>query len=200
MSGTLTHYTDAFRRLHTDVNRQHWSAATGFRAPHKMLLLLVVTDLVEQGSIARNFVELSPALLDQFAGYWSAIMPTSRRGDVFKPFFHLRSDRFWHLASHQYTATAERGKTVTRWLGWWAEIDGISMVHRTKLGKYRVQPGVLESYGTVEYYYVATLKQASGDTATHPFDAEYPFPSVPPPAEPHRPLPSTWAALRSEAS
>lgn len=92
-------YAHHFRHLHTAANRTTWTAATDFRAPHKMLLLLSVIDLVEEGSIQRSFVELTPALLEQFAGYWSSIMPPGHRGDIFKPFFHLKSEGFWELVA-----------------------------------------------------------------------------------------------------
>ena len=62
-----------------------------------MLLLLSVIDLVEEGVLQRTFVEMAPALLEQFAAYWSAIMPPGRRGDIIKPFFHLRHEGFWQL-------------------------------------------------------------------------------------------------------
>ena len=90
-------YAERLAHLHTDRNRRRWTAATDHRAPHKMLLLLAVMDLIERGDCTDGFVTLSPRLLGSFAGYWSAIMPRGTRGDICKPFFHLRYERFWEL-------------------------------------------------------------------------------------------------------
>ncbi len=83
--------------LRTDVNRDHYPGQPGHRAPHKPVLLLSVMDLVAEGAVARNFVELTPDLVETFSLYWSKLMPPERRGIVAYPFFHLRSEGFWHL-------------------------------------------------------------------------------------------------------
>jgi putative restriction endonuclease len=54
-------------------------------------------DLFVQGSISSNLVELTPELGELFTLYWAQVMPPSRRGNLAMPFFHLKSDGFWHL-------------------------------------------------------------------------------------------------------
>ncbi len=54
-------------------------------------------DLFERGSIQSNLIELTPDLGDLFNRYWALVMPFDRRGNLALPFFHLRSDGFWHL-------------------------------------------------------------------------------------------------------
>lgn len=96
-TGPLEYYADRFRRLRTDRSRVHYPASTRHRAPHKPLLLLSVLDLVAEGAVTGNFFEPGPDLVELFGLYWSRVMPPERRGAVALPFFHLRSDGFWHL-------------------------------------------------------------------------------------------------------
>jgi putative restriction endonuclease len=93
----LQNYFHRFSHLHTNVNHNHWIAATQFRAPHKPFLLLSIMDLFAQGSIQYNLIEITPELGDLFAKYWSIVMPADHKGNIALPFFHLRSSDFWHL-------------------------------------------------------------------------------------------------------
>jgi putative restriction endonuclease len=54
-------------------------------------------DLFAEGELERNLVTVTPDLLDSFTLYWSSVMPLERRGILAYPFFHLRSEGFWHL-------------------------------------------------------------------------------------------------------
>jgi putative restriction endonuclease len=67
------------------------------RAPHKPLLLLSVLDAFEQGVVESNLIELTPDLGELFSGYWEKVLPFDRHGNIVLPFFHLRSEGFWHL-------------------------------------------------------------------------------------------------------
>ncbi len=84
-------------KLRTDISPARWTAATRHRAPHKPLLLLAVMDLFAEGSIAANLIELTPELGELFTLYWARVMPPDQRGNLALPFFHLKSDGFWHL-------------------------------------------------------------------------------------------------------
>ena len=79
------------------------------RAPHKPLLLLSVLDQFEQGVVESNLIELTSDLGELFSQYWVKIAPSARRGNIVLPFFHLRSEGFWHLfprANQEETLTA----------------------------------------------------------------------------------------------
>jgi putative restriction endonuclease len=93
----LEKYIERFRKLHTDVSPTRWSATTRHRAPHKPLLLLAVIDLFAQGSITTSLVEFTSELGELFTLYWARVMPPDHRGNIALPFFHLKSDGFWHL-------------------------------------------------------------------------------------------------------
>ena len=58
-------------------------------------------DLFEQGEVESNLIELTPDLGESFARYWEMVLPFNRRGDLALPFFHLRSEGFWHLLPRQ---------------------------------------------------------------------------------------------------
>jgi putative restriction endonuclease len=90
-------YVDRFAKLRTDTSASRWSATTRHRAPHKPLLLLSIIDLFAEGEIAANLIELTPELGELFTLYWARVMPPDQRGNLALPFFHLKSDGFWHL-------------------------------------------------------------------------------------------------------
>ena len=84
---TLQKYVQKMKRLRVD--RAHGVA------PHKPLLLLAVIELIERGQNPDNKIFLSPDLAETFIKYWLKI--TEGRPNIGLPFFHLKSDGFWHL-------------------------------------------------------------------------------------------------------
>jgi putative restriction endonuclease len=92
-----TDYIKRFAKLRTDASPTRWSATTSHRAPHKPLLLMAVIDLFAQSTITSNLIELTPDLGELFTLYWARVMPPDQRSNLALPFFHLKSDGFWHL-------------------------------------------------------------------------------------------------------
>jgi putative restriction endonuclease len=90
-------YIKRFAELRTDASTARWAASTRHRAPHKPLLLLAVIDLFAEGSITTNLIEPTPELGELFTLYWARVMPPDQHGNLALPFFHLKSDGFWHL-------------------------------------------------------------------------------------------------------
>ena len=88
MPDALTFYLNKIERLRID--RSH-----GKPAPHKPILLLAVIDLFEEGAITNNKIEPSPPIVESFLKYWHLVSLEKPR--IFLPFFHLKSDKFWHL-------------------------------------------------------------------------------------------------------
>lgn len=88
MPDILTHYLNKIERLRT-------ARISGKPAPHKPILLLAVIDLFEQGLITNNRIEPSPQIVESFLKYWHLVSLEKPR--IFLPFFHLKSDKFWHL-------------------------------------------------------------------------------------------------------
>ena len=100
MNHNLDLVSNYLNNLHTDKNKNKWMASTGFRALHKMFLLLAIMDLIDQRELKSEFIEISPELLYVFDKYWAAVMPIGSRGNMVMPFFHMRSENFWELQSH----------------------------------------------------------------------------------------------------
>lgn len=88
MPDVLTYYLNKIERLRID--RSH-----GKPAPHKPILLLAIIDLFEQGAITTNKIEPSPQIVESFLKFWHLVSLEKPR--IFLPFFHLKSDKFWHL-------------------------------------------------------------------------------------------------------
>ena len=99
-SNVLIKYVNKFKNLRVD--RAHGAA------PNKPVLLLAILELIEQGQIRENKIPSSPSLFEIFMKYWSIV--TDRRPNLALPFFHLKSEGFWH---HQANAGYETALRVT---------------------------------------------------------------------------------------
>ena len=107
-SNILLKYVNKFKNLRVD--RAHGAA------PNKPALLLAILELIEQGQISENIIPPSPSLFEIFMKYWSIV--TNRRPNLALPFFHLKSEGFWHHHPNAGYETALRVttqiKTVSR--------------------------------------------------------------------------------------
>lgn len=109
----LTCYAKKFSSLRSDASRARWGVTTRYRAPHKPLLLLSIFDLFDEGLIEANLIRLTNDLGELFSLYWSTVMPADHRGNIILPFFHLRSDGFWHLVARpKYTRTVRESRQI----------------------------------------------------------------------------------------
>jgi putative restriction endonuclease len=116
----LESYLERFAKLHSDSSRSRWPATTHYRAPHKPVILLAVMDLIAEGTVSANLIEVTPDLGEMFTLYWSRVMPPDQRGNLALPFFHLKSDGFWHLMPQPGKETIVEGS------------DQIKSVHRLR--------------------------------------------------------------------
>jgi putative restriction endonuclease len=85
--------------LRVDKVPARWGEETNHGAPHKALLLLSIMDLIAQGEITTNFVELKADLIDTFDLYWLKVMGQDKEGSIVLPFYHMKSEGFWHLVA-----------------------------------------------------------------------------------------------------
>ena len=88
-------YIQQFKNLRTSKQR-------GAVAPHKATLLLSVMDLIKDGVIKSNEIELTDLLEQKFMLNWKKYVGGS---DIFKPnialpFFYMHSEPFWTLVPH----------------------------------------------------------------------------------------------------
>jgi putative restriction endonuclease len=89
-----TYYSDLFSHLHT-AHRE------GKPAPHKPLLLLAVMDLIEQGHLRDNHIQLSDPLLRAFDHNVQRYVGHSPlfRPNIGQPYYHLQYEPFWRLVA-----------------------------------------------------------------------------------------------------
>ena len=64
-------------------------------APYKPCLLLALIQLIEQGDIRENKIQLSPNLIDAFMKYTAKFSDWD--GKIHNPFYYLKNDGFWYL-------------------------------------------------------------------------------------------------------
>ncbi|NJO08154.1 MAG: HNH endonuclease [Chloroflexaceae bacterium] len=91
------YYHKKFSKLRLDRVPNRWQANTNHCAPYKPFLLLAMMDLIAQAQITTNVIELNADLIDAFDLYWIKVMGKDKQRNPVLPFYHLKSDGFWHL-------------------------------------------------------------------------------------------------------
>lgn len=86
---SLLSYESAFSRLNLHTARTHAS-------PHKVAMLLAVTDLIEDGTLSENRIEYSESLTKAFSARFNGLRMDGDSSRPIYPYFHLRKDEFWH--------------------------------------------------------------------------------------------------------
>ncbi|WP_039958508.1 HNH endonuclease [Vibrio sinaloensis] len=74
------------------------NSASGRKSPHKVCMLLAVMDLIQAGHIATNRIYLNSALKERFTHHFDNLAQAKDKNTPDNPFFHLRSEGFWHLS------------------------------------------------------------------------------------------------------
>ena len=75
------------------VDRSH-----GAPAPHKAILLISVLQSILEGQNQDNRIAITPELVARFKDNWCSLVKNDRFSPNFAlPFYHLRSEGFWHL-------------------------------------------------------------------------------------------------------
>jgi len=82
-------------------------------APHKPLLLLVITDLAEEGSLTSPQLPLTGELVYRFLTFWTVVAQRrSQRPDIRLPFYHMQSDGCWVPFDEEGKPAQERRRMV----------------------------------------------------------------------------------------
>ncbi len=87
---SLDYYVDKFQNL-------NMNSSNGKKSPHKVCMLLSVMDLIAAGHISSNRIEFNQPLKDRFSFYFNNLAQDNDRNTPENPYFHLRSEGFWHL-------------------------------------------------------------------------------------------------------
>ncbi|MFG6097879.1 hypothetical protein SPB21_21615 [Leptothoe sp. ISB3NOV94-8A] len=85
----LDFYGKKFQKIRVD--RAHGVA------PHKPILLLSVIEHIQKHRIQENKIFLQPQLIHTFLKYWLYLGSNTHNPDISKPFFFMKSGKFWHL-------------------------------------------------------------------------------------------------------
>jgi putative restriction endonuclease len=93
----IDYYIKCFANLNSDRSAARWPATTNHRSPHKPFLLLAIMDLIAQEQIQANLIQLNADLLDLFDLYWVKVMGNEKISTPILPFYHMNSEKFWHL-------------------------------------------------------------------------------------------------------
>jgi putative restriction endonuclease len=103
------YYNDCFTTLHT-------ARIQGFFAPHKPLLLLSVMDLIEQGMIYSNRIDLSDELVDAFRANTAKYICHSKvfAPSVGQPFYHMQHEPFWQLVPKEGAEPSNTSYSVNK--------------------------------------------------------------------------------------
>ncbi|WP_375753588.1 HNH endonuclease [Vibrio sp. HN007] len=88
---SLDYYLDKFQNL-------NMNSSGGKKSPHKVCMLLAVMDLISSGVIPTNKIELNNPLRERFSFHFKSFAQGRDKNTPENPFFHLRSEGFWHLS------------------------------------------------------------------------------------------------------
>ncbi len=87
----FSHYKRKFLHLNT-------ATVDNVKAPHKPILLLSIIQSLEHREIKENKIYITPQLVARFKDNWHRLVDNPRFTANFSlPFYHLKSDKFWHL-------------------------------------------------------------------------------------------------------
>ncbi len=63
----------------------------------KPVLLLAFIELINDGVIENNQIRLSSGVIDYYKAKYGELLPNEKITPIYRPFFHLTNDGFWHL-------------------------------------------------------------------------------------------------------
>ena len=88
---SIDSYIQQFGKLKVNKRGEHES-------PHKPCMVLAVIGMAEAGLLKENKIYFMPPLLDRYLEIFNIVKTETDHPNPYFPFFHLRSERFWHLS------------------------------------------------------------------------------------------------------
>lgn len=71
--------------------------AKGRKLPHKAILLMSIINLIENGVITENRIELDKTIVNAFSSCWEKYYSDTKLPSLWVPFWYLKSESFWHF-------------------------------------------------------------------------------------------------------
>lgn len=91
-SGSLVKYLNFFSKLSVNITKDK-------KAPNKAILLLAIISLIENGELSENRIPPNIMIINAFANHWLQWYPNSMVPSIWKPYYHMKSEPFWHFMS-----------------------------------------------------------------------------------------------------
>jgi putative restriction endonuclease len=116
-------------------------------APHKPLLLLVVADLAEEGTLTSTELPLTGELVFRFLAFWTVVAERrSQRPDIRLPFYHMHSDGCWVPFDKEGKPAQERRRAVAArldksFLACLSDAGFRKQLRRVLIARYFTDPG-----------------------------------------------------------
>ena len=86
----LDDYVQEFANLSVGVVK-------GKKLPHKAILLLSIMNLIEDGTLSVNRLELDKTIVNSFASCWKKYFGDVKIPSIWIPFWYMKSESFWHF-------------------------------------------------------------------------------------------------------
>ncbi len=83
-------YAEMFKNLSTGIHN-------GKKLPHKAVLLLSILELVGNGTLNENKIDLNKTIASSFTTTWDSFRLGPKVPSVWIPFWYMKSEPFWHF-------------------------------------------------------------------------------------------------------
>ena len=83
-------YLISFSKLSVNITKNK-------KAPNKAILLLAIMSLIEHGDLVENRIPPDGIIINAFANHWIKWYPNSIIPSLWKAYYHLKSEPFWHF-------------------------------------------------------------------------------------------------------
>lgn len=77
--------------------------------PHKAILLICIMNLIKNGVIIENQIEIDKTIVLAFASTWRKYYGDVKLPSVWTPFWYLKSETFWHFEPNENEAELLQG-------------------------------------------------------------------------------------------
>lgn len=141
----LLYYSKCFTKLRRDYKFGG--------APHKPILLISILHLIESGQITQNRIYITAELVSTFKDFWWQLVTTPHKPNFALPFYHMRSEGFWHLfikPGHELALTNSHSirsfSSLQAAVAWAALDDDLFQLLQRTESRELLRLGLLETY------------------------------------------------------